>query len=1019
MTVAGFAVHSFRNMEAYPMNHRFRLRRSVACILAGLASTTMVVPAFAAGQAQADQANAQKAKTLSTIIVTGSHIPLARTVISQPVVQISHQQIENSGVKSVGEFLDNMTSVSFVQGDANGGFYANGTEQVDLRYLGSNRLLVLLDGKRMPTSFGGSVDLNQIPISIVDRIEILQDGASAVYGADAIAGVINIITNKHFKGAKVTAYYGVNNGPKSGKWDGQTQNVDLAIGRSGEKGHVMVDVSYRKANAIPALDREFSTIPSVFGTSRGGIASPEGNFFFWAPTDGDPTQPGNSPAAYTGLTSAQCPDSQTKDAAGNTVYIPYCALAKTPLTSGTSAADFHKFSNADRYIKGQQQIPITVDQKIKNIYAEGSYDITPSITLNVSALYNDRQTDRPLDADLMFFTRTGLDIGPGANGNPFGYRLVHGSPVQVGTTPSGDPVILPGGTLQAIYRTTDEAGIRVGFDDAISERFAAGLKGQFDTGRIAWLWNTDYIYASNKVKIGETNLDSNLGMSLATDPNCPNIPGCVPLNLFGGQGVDGTGTWTPAMLAYTMQPYAVTALDSKTERVIDAGVSTGNLFSLPAGDVGFAFGYQRRDIYGSSIPPGLHVPNRREMTPPQPLYGAYHLNAAYAEFNIPLLSGITGAQYLGLDIASRYEDYSTFGSTVKSRVGLLYQPIKDIAVRASYSEGFRAADLSDLYSPPTISYPYVTDPCSDYTAAGTPATVAANCTAAGVPSNYTQGAAQVTGVYSGNVNLKPETSKSKTVGVVYSPSWLTGFNVSLDYYHIDLNQEISAFGPQQILDFCYKQGLPQFCSLVTRDQTGTISQLHVTSANIGQTRTAGLDLDASYRFPETSFGDFRLRVNLTHVNYYDEYNPRPDGTVSITHVVGDLDYGVIPQLKGYAELDYRYHTYSAAFIGHYFSGFTGTCSDSQNNTPLSLANLGFCTNPNYTNNALSTNHRQALSWFDLHLGWQSPWNTMFTFGVNNVFGQTPKGNQDGYGNVAALDYGVYSRLLYAQVSTKF
>lgn len=1001
------------------MKNRFALRRSVVYVLAGLASTALTLPAFAAGQAQPDQASQSKAKTLNTIVVTGSHIPLARIVSSQPVLQISHQEIENSGVKSVGEFLDNMTSVSFVQGAAMGGFYANGTEQVDLRYLGSNRLLVLLDGKRMPSSFGGSVDLNQIPISIVDRIEVLQDGASAVYGADAIAGVINIITKKNFKGAELTAYYGINNGPKTGDWDGQTKNVDLALGRSGEKGHVLLDVSYRTANAIPALDREFSTIPASFGTSRGSVATPEGTFFFWAPTDGDPTQPGNSPAAYTGLTSAQCPDAKTKDAAGATVYIPYCALAKTPFTAGTSGADFHKFSDSDRYTAGSQQIPITINQNIKNVYAEGSYDITPSITLDVSALYNDRQTSRPLDADLMFFTRTGLNIGPDANGNPFGFQLVHGSPVQVGTTPGGAPVVLSAGTLQAIYRTTDEAGIRVGFDDAISERFETGLKGLFSTGSVDWLWNADYIYASNKLKRGETNLDSDYSMSMATDPNCANIPGCVPLNLFGGQGVDGKGSWTPAMVNYTMQKYAIQSLDSKTVRVVDAGVSTGDLFQLPAGGVGFAFGYQRRDVSGSSIPPGLNLPSRRNMTPAQPLWGAYHLNSVYTEFNVPLLSGVAGAKYLGVDIASRYENYSTFGSTVKSRVGLLYQPTSDIAVRASYSEGFRAADLSELFSPPTVGYPYVADPCSNYGAAGTPATVAANCKAAGVPTAYVQGTGQVTGIYSGNVNLKPETSKSKTLGVVYSPAWFSGFNVSLDYYHIVLTQQIASFGPQQILDYCYNQGLPQFCGLVQRDSSGMISQLHVTSANIGETRTAGMDLDASYRFPETSFGDFKLRLNLTHVNYYDEYNPRPDGSVAVTRVVGDLDYGSIPQLKGYASLDYKYHQFSAAFIGHYFSGFTGTCSDSKNNTPISLANLGFCTNPNSQNNALSTNHREALSWFDLHTSYQSPWNTTFTFGINNIFGQTPKGNQDGYGNVAALDYGVYSRLFYVQVRTKF
>ncbi|HET7570874.1 MAG TPA: TonB-dependent receptor [Gammaproteobacteria bacterium] len=970
------------------------------------------------GNANTNDQNQDQSQNLGTISVTGSHIKRTSMVTSQPITRISHEEIENSGFKDIGQLLDNMTSVGFVQGPAQGSYYGNGSAQVNLRYLGSNRLLVLLNGKRMPSSFGGYVDLNQIPISIVDHIEILQDGASAVYGADAIAGVINIITKKNMNGAQVSAYYGIANGPKTGDWDGQTQHYDASIGKSGDWGHFLFDTSYLTANAIPALDREFSTTPAVFKHSRGGVATPEGTFFFYAPTDGDPTKPGNSPAPYTGLTSAQCPDSPITYN-DTTYYIPYCALAKTPLTSGTSAADFHKFSDADRYIAGSQKIPITFNQNIKNFYAEGSYNITPSITFNMSALYNDRQTNRPLDADLIYFTRTGLDIGPNSNGNPFGFRLVNGSPVQVATAPDGTPVYLNSGTLQAIYRTTNEAGIRVGFDDSRTERFEGGLEGGFTSGSTLWDWDVDYIYAANRLKSGETNLDSNLGVSLATDPNCPNIPGCVPLNVFGGQGVDGKGSWTPEMVNYIMQAYAVSALQEKDTRVIDADISTSNLVDLPAGGLGFAAGYQYRNISGSSIPPGLNIPNRRQMTAARTLSGEYNIDSVYAEFNVPLLSNLPGAEYLGIDVASRYEDYSTFGSTTNSRVGIKYQPIRDLAIRGSYAQGFRAADLSDLFQPPSIGYPYITDPCSNYGAKGTPAETVSNCNAAGVASTYTQKQAQTTGIYSGNLDLQPETSTSKTLGFVYSPSYLPGFDVSLDYYIIDLTQEIASFSAQNILDYCYKQGLPQFCALVHRAGNGNITQIHVTSANIGKTKTAGLDLDANYRFPMTSFGQFRIELNATRVNFYKEYQPRPDGTVAITSLVGDLDYGTIPRLKAFASLDYSYGPFSAALVGHYFSGFTGTCSDAKDGQPISLANLGFCSNPNMENNSLSTNHRDALSWFDLHLSYDTDWNTTFSLGVNNIFGQTPKGNQDGYGNVAALDYGVYSRFVYGEIQVRF
>ncbi len=974
----------------------------------------LAFPALAFGQANADSQQ-NKVQNLSAVTVTGSHIPRTDLVTSQPVLNISHQEIENSGIKTVGQFLDNMTSVGFVEGSVSGAWSGDGSERVDLRYLGANRLLVLLNGKRVPSSFGGTVDMNQIPISIVDRIEILKDGASAVYGADAIAGVINIITKKDLNGFNVSAYYGVAQGPKNNVWDSHTTHVDLSFGRSGDWGHVLVDTSFMKAGGISGTGRDFAIYPSSFNNTRGDLASPEGDFMFWAPTEGDPTKPGTVPAPYTGLTAAQCPDQQTPEG----YYIPFCHLAKTPMTSGKNAADYHVWSNTDRWMKGTQTNLITIPQNIKNVFVEGSYNIAPSVTLSVSALYNDRQSTRPQSPDVDWFDNVGTDIGIGKNGNPFGFRLAKGIPVQVATTPGGDPVILQDGTLQGIYRNTPEQGIRIHYMEARTMLFSGGLKGHFSSGSTIWHWDLDYVYGSYKLSNKESGASDTNALTMAINPNCSSIPGCVPLDLFRGQGADGKSGWTQAMVDYISPAIVLNELDRKNTRVLDAGLSTSNLIDLPAGGLGFALGVQRRDISGATEVPGLNIPNLWNSTPSQGLSGEYSVNSAYVEFNVPVLSSLPGAQYLAVDVAARHEDYSTFGTTNTGRLGILYQPIEDVVIRGSYSEGFRAADLEELYSPLSRGYPYVADPCSNYTAPGTPGSIASNCAAAGVPASYVQGTPQINGIYAGNPDLKPETSKSKTLGLVYSPSQLPGLNISLDYYHIDLSQEISSFGGKQILDFCYESGLPQFCSLVERESNGTIKQVRITSTNVGKTKTAGVDLDMAYHFPQTSFGQFGLKVNATHVNYFTEYNPRPDGSVAVTQMVGNLDYRIVPQLKSYASVDFKRGPFYAAFIGHYFSGFTGSCSDGMDGTQYSLTNLGFCTHPNKENNALSTTHRDALSWFDLHLSYRASSDLSFSFGVNNIFGQTPKGNREGYRFVPALDYGVFSRFFYTQVEAKF
>jgi iron complex outermembrane receptor protein len=676
-------------------------------LAAGLAAS-LTTPAAALAQPESPA-------NLGKVSVTGTRIKRTDIVTSQPVTTISHQQIENSGLKSIGQILDQIPSVGYAEGVADGAHAGSGAERINLRYLGDNRLLVLLNGKRVVASFGGSVDLTEIPVAAVDHIEILQDGASAIYGSDAIAGVVNIITKTNFNGAEATAHYGIANG--DGHWDGQSQQYAVTLGLSNNRGHFIFTGQYRAANAIPSYDRKFALPDPILGHSRGSTTTPQGRFLFIAPSGGDPARPGNPPAAFTGLTPQQCPDNNFGTEA-SPLYLPNCNLTIIKGTSGRSPADYKAFTPQDRYLDFIRNTPITVNQDIKSIYSEGSYNITPSVAIDASVLYTRRQSVTPDSSDLVFFTRPDATVLADNPYNPFGFTLSKKIPVEV-----APGVKMP--TLTGIYRRTSELGRRIESYDSRTLRFEGGFSGDFNLGSTAWDWNADYIYATNDVNRFTDNQSNDVTISLATSPQCGEIEGCVPLNLFGGEG-----SITPAQANYINTRHHIRSLAEKDFRAIEGTISSSDIFDLPGGPLGIAAGYQHRNVSGKSRPGAIaQIPNKRNPEPAQILQGSYNVDSLFGELNVPVLSHLPGVNYLGIDAATRWSNYSTFGSTVNSRVGVKYQPIEDVVLRGTYAEGFRAANVKEAFNPKTISYPVITDPCDNYSATNKPAGVQKNCQA--------------------------------------------------------------------------------------------------------------------------------------------------------------------------------------------------------------------------------------------------------------------------------------------------
>lgn len=1002
------------------------IRRATRLALAIGISAPLVPSALAADAPSTD--TAQQTQNLGNITVTGSRIKRSDVETAQPILRITQQDIKETGLQTLGQILQNITASGAAQNTQtnNGG---SGESHIDLRYLGSGRVLVLLNGHRWLAGLGGSVDLNQIPLSIVDHIEVLQDGASAVYGSDAIAGVINIITKNNYNGAEATAYYG--EWMEDGDRSGGTQHYSFSMGSSNDHSAIFFNSAYYQQNKIYASERKAtSTVYPGTGNTRGSSATPQGRFMFWVPpshtTDPTGADPNNAPSADTGLTAAQCP--ATSYTTG--VYMPFCDLTVIKGTNGSKPSDFRPFKDPqDRYNYAPGELILT-PYKNTSLYVQGHYDLSPNLTFQANALYNRHQSETQLYPTELFVgpssTSTAMANIPAHSQdpyNPFDFALTSTHDSNTGAAPN----------IYFLGRDLTEEGERTMQRNDTTYRFEGGFSGNFLTGTTEWDWDFDYIYGSNRqdeVDHGWLNVPR-LTRSIS---DCP-AEGptdfaagvtCVPFNIFGGQGANGKGTITPAMLNYALEVEKETV--EQDAHIYDVDITTSNLAELPAGNLGLALGFERRSNSGSFIPdPNVAVGDSssspRETT--VPLSGSVSVNSVYGEVNIPILADLPGAHSLSLDLAERHSDYNTFGTTSNGRAGLKWQPIRDLLIRASWSQGYRAPTVSDLYSGVGHFYAVVTDPCDNYPAS-TNAAIRKNCAAQGVPPGYR---ANLIGEFpaseGSNPNLNPETSISRTIGFVYSPSWAPGLNLQADYYKIELENSIGTVGSQTLLDFCYESGIE--CSAIKRSPSGGIININDVLTNIGGLLTEGIDGGITYKFPSTSFGDFSADLESTYVERYDIYLPVPGGGRLDTQIAGTSGTGNgfgngIPHYKTHLALDWAYGNWSANLTIYYISHTTEDCSAGLENTPLSLTNLGLCSYPNFKDGSLSKNNVASRTWEDAQVSYDFvAANTNVSFGVINLFDtQPPREELEPH---LGWDHATYPELLgrfpYLEVTKRF
>jgi iron complex outermembrane receptor protein len=899
---------------------------------------------------------------LQEVVVTGSRIIQSSANAQQPISIIDRATIERTGLASVGELLQQVTAggkalnAKFNSSGnfgypADGGGIGAGSAQVDLRSLGSKRVLVLVDGIRWvnessASGVSGAADLNTIPMSIIDRIEVLEDGASAIYGSDAIAGVVNIITRKKFDGVELNAYRG------EYELGGPTTDASITVGGGGERFSGLFVASFYEQEEIGSGEWEQSSFPQpLAGLAAGSSGLPQGRYTFC-----DPARPASTYGSCT------TPDDFYDITLNNGTTTPVWNPANP------SAGTYHNFSGADRFNFAPFNLLLTPSKR-KSMFARMSFDLTDAVSINVKGLFNNRQSSNRAAPEPIFvgpYAGTGgladtISISALNPFNPFGIDLDAAS------------------NFGWVTRRPLEVGPRLFEQDVDTWYFNVGLEGTFGADS-RFHWDVNFATSENNAAQRFTN-GYNIGkiqLALGDPAICALVPGCTPLDLFGGQG----RPFTPAMIDYIR----TTQIDSskQTLQLISANV-TGDLFDIGDRAAGFAVGAEHRKYAGEFQPDPLRATGESQDSFASPVSADYDVNELYAEFSFPLL------ETLDASAAVRYSDYSTFGNETTGKVGLRWQPVEAIALRGTYSSGFRAPNLGELFGLTQFAAT-LTDPCGP---TGAPPVVfdgdgpnttplETACRAQGVPSGFEQANTQITTFTGGNPDLQPEKSDSFTVGLVHNATWSEGFadrlTFELTYYSHEIESGIQARDLAALLGACLGAGGTDatLCSPFTRAGSGNLNPPNNFLDNLGSLETDGFDFKVDWRGNAMSWGTLSAGLQATRVNDFTATDT--DGIVSQRAVGIEVSDSAIPKLQANLQLAWEKGAWGVSFNTRYIDSVKEYCGNA------SVTNVPGCSAGQTFNTLDSTIYNDAQVAWNKAFGMD---NFKLALGVNNIFGEDP------------------------------
>ena len=961
----------------YDLNHlslavRLALTAGMLSVAAGVqaqVSTTTNPPATDQATDQATPPSREKAKTLNAVVVTGSLIRRVDVETASPVVTIDRETITNSGKPTLGYVLQDMPAISGnatnPSNNSNGGGVASplleaggGASRVSLRGLGINRTLVLVDGQRMVNS-----DINMLPPDMIDRVDVLAEGASTVYGSDAIGGVVNFILRKDFQGVQVSLNDGI-----SSHGDSQRRGFNLTGGMSGDNYSIVGGLDYNKYDATLASRRDFSR--QQLYLSSGTIIA--------AGSSSIPTGRIQLPASIASQYGCDINSSGT-------------ANVTLATGDGSNLGDYRCRLSSDTYNYAALNYMQTA-QKRTNGFVLGSYDFTPNLKGYVNAFYN-RTESSGQDAPSPVGTGDGLIISSSNPINPFGVTF------------SQDPV--PGDPDSGYNFQTrlTGAGTRVHSYKTDNAQINTGLRGNFGQDS-SWIWDASINYSHSKREQRDTNEVDIPALQAAVDGGA---------NIFN-QADPAVGKLLSAGVKTPI--YVMT--NSTKQAQFDA---SGNLWDLPAGtmqlSVGTLYRKQSMKYTVSSFAVLDPVTTRCQILQEacgSPASGSYNVKEFYAETLIPLLADAPGAQSLNIDLGVRTSDYSTSGSTTNGKVAIEWKPVADLLVRGTVSQVFRAPNLNELYDGRTLVQPNLNDPCVGLDAAEL-AQHAAACQY--VPVNWGGNSpAQVNTFYSGAAtvgnSLKPEKGKSIDLGLVYSPDWLTGFSTSLDFWHIYLSDTLTAITGDLVVSSCFNNSASPYCGLIHREDTtsrqpGQVFLINTPVVNLGTLNTSGVDFTLRYKVPHFNMGsmdpgDFQVGLNSSYTSTYrNNATPGEPGAQAIDYAgTYSQQFGNISRLRGTVTLNWSKGNWNAQWQSRYINSLTALNTDAA----IPGVNIPIA----------------SVTYHSIQLGYAVPSiHTRFDIGVDNLADKAPPlmyQNGSNY-NVDVSTYDVLGRYYWARATVKF
>ncbi|HKS57845.1 MAG TPA: TonB-dependent receptor [Steroidobacteraceae bacterium] len=998
------------------MNLRSAVR--AACIVAGAAALT---PGLV--YAQSSPRNTRSGEELEEVIVTGSKLLRPDAVAPIPVTSVNAGEIEASGVTMISDYIRELPVFGINSGrttETSGADSAKplstaGTERLNLRDLGTDRTLVVVDGRRHVGSTAGStaVDVASIPTALIERVEISTGGASTAYGADAIAGVVNFITKKNFEGVQVDSRYG-----DSDQGGGENTYIALTVGGNfaEDRGNAVFSASYNDIGGILGSQRKYIT------DRWGFVANPADT----GPNDGIPAQILRRDTRFTNLLNHQGSAFGLLDGSqlifnndGTTRPFNYGDPATTVVGAVVGGDGLDPTTNAN----------VATPMQRKSIFASLNYKLTDKVNFFAEgkSYLSGAQVISPALLDAITYPENG-ELFFISQDNPF--------------LPANDPVLAQQFAnnfgLVLMSRWHDDFPLRSADIQRTLNRFVAGVEGE--TGFKDWHFEIYGQYGHTDEEYREFNNRDPRRFRLATDavtdvtgitgvapgsPVCratltafqaggttdPDLLACRPVNLFG------RGNESQESLDY----FLIDLLTNKSlEQTVASASLNGSLFDLPAGPVSFAFGLEYRKESSEAIPDANQQQGKTFTGTTPAVKGEYDVSEAYIETRFPLLKDKPFAELLAVEGGFRTSDNSVTGGSNSWRAGGEWAPVRDIRFRGMYAKSVRAPNVGELFTPqaPAISVPE--DPCLAENVAGgpDPARRLANCQQILAPygldpltyvlnPNFVGFA--FGGVGGGNPNLKEETATSVTYGVVFNPRFLPGLTLSVDFYDIDIDDVIISPTPPSIADGCvdnFTSPDNELCGLVTRDNDptslgfGAIKSVNITTRNLASLSTSGIDFQADYSW---RLGPGALNTRLI-ANYIDSYRQKQlESAVHEDELVGGPR---LPEIRGGLQIGYNTESWSLNYQIRYIDGVRFSAVEALN--PVET------TDP-YTVGSETISDISGMYRFDTAgFSWQ------LSVGVDNIFEEEPPpGTRTGRFTGGSPYYDPIGRFYYGGLKVSF